>query len=260
MKKLNLDDVKKYLEDINCKSELLSDNYLNAKSNLKFKCECGKLFERSYDSIKRSNKVKCASCSQKNKIMSKESRMKTAQARQKPLEYVLEIVEGHMSCKYIDRYTKPGTRSTIIKFECDKHGVQEAYWTNLVKRKSCPYCQKSFIGESKIVRKLTQWLDKNNIEYEKEKKFEGCKDKRKLPFDFYIPSKNILIEIDGEHHFRPMGTWKNQNKIRSSSNFEYTQYHDELKNNFCRDNNIKLIRIPYFKESEMFSIIQEAIY
>ncbi|MDT9337763.1 hypothetical protein P3F01_15495 [Clostridium perfringens] len=259
MKKLNINQIKIYLNDINCKSELLSNEYVNAKTKLEFRCECGKLFKRTYESIKRSKKAKCASCSHKGKIMSKESKIKTSKARMKPIEEVLKVVEGKMKCKYIDRYIKPGTRSTIIKFECKKHGIQEAYWTNLVKRKSCPYCQKSFRGDSKMVRKLEQWFADNNIYYEKEKKFEGCKDKRELPFDFYIPSNNILIEIDGEHHFRPMGVWKNKNEIRSSSNFEYTQYHDKLKNSFCKDNNIKLIRIPYYKESEMFKIIREAI-
>lgn len=60
-----------------------------------------------------------------------------------------------------------------------------------------------------------------------------------LPFDFYLPSYNILIEYDGEHHFQPVKGWGGEEK------FKLTQKNDEIKNNYCKDNNITLLRLPY---------------
>ena len=85
-------------------------------------------------------------------------------------------------------------------------------------------------GNSKII----EILNRNNIQYETEKKFNSCKDKRELPFDFYIENK-YLIEYDGKQHF-------DKNSI---FDYEYTHNHDLLKSKWCKENNIPLIRIPY---------------
>ena len=85
-------------------------------------------------------------------------------------------------------------------------------------------------GNSKII----EILNSNNIQHETEKKFNSCKDKRELPFDFYIENK-YLIEYDGKQHF-------DKNSI---FDYEYTHNHDLLKSKWCKENNIPLIRIPY---------------
>ena len=87
---------------------------------------------------------------------------------------------------------------------------------------------------SKGNSKIMEILNSNNIQYETEKKFNSCKDKRELPFDFYIENK-YLIEYDGKQHF-------DKNSI---FDYEYTHNHDLLKSKWCKENNIPLIRIPY---------------
>lgn len=82
--------------------------------------------------------------------------------------------------------------------------------------------------------KIRELLDEANIPYEIEKKFLSCKDKKELPFDFYINNK-YLIEYDGEQHF----------KEDSPFDYEYTRSHDIIKSQWCKENNIPLIRIPY---------------
>ena len=82
--------------------------------------------------------------------------------------------------------------------------------------------------------KIAEILDEANIEYEIEKTFSSCKDKKELPFDFYI-NNSYLIEYDGEQHF-------DKNSI---FDYEYTHNHDLIKTKWCKDNNIPLIRIPY---------------
>ena len=87
---------------------------------------------------------------------------------------------------------------------------------------------------SKGNAKIIEILNNANINYEIEKKFSSCKDIRELPFDFYIDNK-YLIEYDGEQHY------KKDNIV----DYEYTHRHDEIKNQWCRENNVPLIRIPY---------------
>lgn len=86
--------------------------------------------------------------------------------------------------------------------------------------------------------KIEKLLIENNIEYETQKRFKDCRDKLPLPFDFYLIEKNTCIEFDGIHHFKHMKHWgkeHSKNRIRK----------DEIKNNYCIDKKIKLIRIKY---------------
>lgn len=82
--------------------------------------------------------------------------------------------------------------------------------------------------------KISELLDEANINYEVEKKFETCKDKKELPFDFFV-NNQYLIEYDGEQHFKKDNIF----------DYEYTHNHDLIKSQWCKENNIPLIRIPY---------------
>ena len=85
-----------------------------------------------------------------------------------------------------------------------------------------------------------------NIEYNVQKTFDNCISpisNRKLKFDFYIPSKNVLIEFDGPQHFKfdsQFGTHKT-----TKNEFEKMKLYDKIKTNYSKIKSIKLIRIPY---------------
>lgn len=104
------------------------------------------------------------------------------------------------------------------------------------KTQSCG-CKKSK-GEERVAQLLTD----NNIPFIKQKSFETCRfiDTNALAkFDFYINNK-YLIEYDGSlHYFYSGNGWNNE------SNFLKIQEHDNFKNQWCKENNIPLIRIPY---------------
>ena len=257
MKKLNYEAVKKYIES-NSESKLLSTEYIEAKSKLKLKCKCGKEFERTYDYIKHKGSMYCNKCSCVNIKISKSNKEILHKARLKPIEDVIDLVDNQMKCKFIKRYTKEGTRSTVIVFECSKHGIQEAYWTNLVKRKGCPLCNEYNKQNSKGIISIGEWLNNNDLKFTKEMKFINCKDKRALPFDYYLVDKNVCIEFDGRQHFEN-AYFGNINKLNSDKNLIYTKKHDEIKNKYCLDNNIKLIRIPYFNENNIEIILESAL-
>lgn len=105
---------------------------------------------------------------------------------------------------------------------------------------SCPYCRNSYY--EKVIEKF--FLD-NCMNYQKEKKFEDCRYELPLPFDFMVDDK-ILIEYDGRQHYLP---------IYGKKHFEETLRNDEIKNNFCKVNNIPLIRIPYYLYKEIDTIL-----
>ena len=82
----------------------------------------------------------------------------------------------------------------------------------------------------------------NNIYYEQQKTFSNCifpNTKGLAKFDFYV-NNQYLIEFDGEQHFnsRKYGYFTEE-KVKE------IKYRDEIKNQWCKNNNIPLIRIPY---------------
>lgn len=97
-------------------------------------------------------------------------------------------------------------------------------------------------------RQIQKILEENNIFFKKEYSFSDLvnpKTNRRLRFDFAIfeeiTNKLLyLIEFDGRQHFTgPEAEWTH------SSCLEDIQYRDNLKNNYCKQNNIILKRIPY---------------
>jgi len=101
-------------------------------------------------------------------------------------------------------------------------------------------------GEQKII----DILKKYDIIYEKEKTFETCRYPETnflCRFDFYVNNK-YLIEFDGEQHFKKS---KYNNSWNTEQHLKETKMHDEYKNNWCKENNIPLIRIPYNHLNEL---------
>lgn len=97
------------------------------------------------------------------------------------------------------------------------------------------------IKESKGIRIIKEILDKNNIPYITEKTFDTCRftdTNQCARFDFYVDNK-FLLEFDGIQHFQE----GDLNYFRDS--LEKRKEHDDFKNNWCREQNIPLKRIPY---------------
>ena len=91
-------------------------------------------------------------------------------------------------------------------------------------------------------RKIKQILLDNNIPFITEKTFPTClfvDSQRHAKFDFYV-NNTYIIEYDGLQHYCSGTGWNTQEKL------EKTQQHDEYKNQWCKKNNIPLIRIPYY--------------
>lgn len=62
--------------------------------------------------------------------------------------------------------------------------------------------------------------------------------------DFYIPSLNLAIECDGGQHYDEDNYFNKKNR---ETGRQTSMESDKIKEQYCKDNNIKLIRIPYEK-------------
>ena len=67
--------------------------------------------------------------------------------------------------------------------------------------------------------------------------------------DFRFLYHNIIIEYDGIQHFSPRAFGK-MSQEKAEERFKETQENDKIKDDFCRENGFKMIRIPYTKFAE----------
>lgn len=161
-------------------------------------------------------------------------------------DYIDLVINVNSNIKVIEQYNG---YNNAIKHQCLKcNHSWNATPHNILKGTSCPKCNASH-GENKIEK----YLKNNNIEYFSQYKFDNCVDKRSLPFDFYIPNKNICIEYDGIQHFQPIKIFGDDN------GFLNTQRRDKIKSEYCNVNNIKLIRIPYYDYDKIEEILSREL-
>ena len=135
---------------------------------------------------------------------------------------------------------------TKIKIKCKKcEYIFEQVADSHLMGNGCPKCN-IIKGEEKIRKEL----EEKNISFEFHKTFSDLKDKTYLSYDFYIPSKNILIEYNGIQHYKWIKffqkTWKD---------FLLQKHHDWLKRKYAKDNNINLLVIPYWDFNNINSIL-----
>ena len=128
-----------------------------------------------------------------------------------------------------------------ITVKCNKcNNIWKTSGSNILQGHGCPRCKKSTYE-----KKIECILINNNINYIPQYKTAECKDKLPLPFDFYLFDHNIMLEIDGQGHYKPTN-FGGISDEKAEENFKITKYHDNIKDNYCIDNSINLLRIPYF--------------
>lgn len=114
--------------------------------------------------------------------------------------------------------------------------------TNLLRGMGCAVC-----GASNFEKNVDVALSKLFDEIEHQKRFQGCIDKLPLPFDFFIPSINTIVEADGEGHYLPI-PFNGISDDQARDALLKTQLHDRIKNDYCIKNGINVIRIPYWEK------------
>lgn len=192
------------------------------------KCDCGNEIEVASTYLLRGNTRSCG-------CLIKDASKK-----------LIKDLTGQRFGKLVALYPmdKRSGSSVIWYCKCDCGNYHEVASKTLTSGlvQSCG-CLKNFVGEEKIA----QILRDNNIYFERQKTFNNCKfqdSKQLAKFDFYIPKYNCLIEYDGIQHYQPR-QFGGCTQEQAQYNFEKTKQHDIYKNQWCKENNILLIRIPY---------------
>lgn len=106
-------------------------------------------------------------------------------------------------------------------------------------------CNECRLKQSTIAAAVELYLNEHKIQYEKEFAFDECFNKKKLPFDFYLTNYHACIEVDGIGHYRPVKFSGNEKE--AEENFLKTKENDLIKTEYCKNNNIPLLRIPFWE-------------
>ena len=141
------------------------------------------------------------------------------------------------------------SKNVIWKCQCDCGNICEVDSNNLTSlhTTSCG-CIKSSIGEQNI----ENLLKNNNIQFQKEYSFKDLYFVSKdypARFDFAIFNNDQLvrlIEYDGIQHY--VDTW---GKWAEKINLEKQQERDKIKNDYAKQHNIPLVRIPYWERDNI---------
>lgn len=193
-------------------------SYFNRKVKVKIICKKHGAFEQiPSDHL---NGFGCSKCSGLSKLNTDEFINRAEKKHGKTYDY--------SSVNYTGMHKK-------VNIICVKHGIFNQTPHNHLKMAGCPKCNKSK-GE-----KIISWfLDKNKILHKEQMRFENCKNKSILPFDFYLPENNLCIEFQGIQHYKPI------KHMGGEIDFKKRLENDKIKKEYCMQNNIKLLTIRYY--------------
>jgi len=202
-----------------------------------FKCDCGEIVKAYLPFVKNGNNKSCGCLNKQRKI---ERNMESSSIKIGDKYGKLTVIENLGLFLYSNKH-----RRTKYKCLCECGNFCEAWSFQLTTKKKQSCGCLSSIGELMI----KNILDSNNIIYNREVVLKELVKEtgRRLRFDFIIYNDdntiNRIIEYDGRQHVYGPDTdyWS-----KTNDTLESIKEKDELKNNFCKKHNYKLIRIPYW--------------
>jgi hypothetical protein len=113
-----------------------------------------------------------------------------------------------------------------------------------------------YLSRTKAELKIENFLVKNKVLYKSQYTDHQCINPItgwKLRFDFAIFKNNgdlkMIIESDGRSHDTAVEWWGGEDNLLS------LQKRDEVKNEYCKNNNICFLRIPYTQDKNIFEIL-----
>ena len=184
--------------------------------------------------------VRCPKCTERKKVKTHEDFE----------EEIKNLVDEKY--KLLDEYIKGETKIRIKHNKCGEiFKIKPIYFLN---GRRCPKCSLERISKSEA--KIYNWLNKNNIDFETQYTFEDCKNIKPLKFDFAIFKEGkveFLIEYDGKFHYEVISS------LRSKEDFILQKKRDGIKNQYCKKNNIGLIRIPYWEKNNIEAILNQSL-
>lgn len=224
------------LDILNEKNLLMLDEYKGVGCQHSFQClKCGYIFKTKLSHIVMDGS-KCKKCTHESYKMSH-------------IDFIKRVNEVLPEIEILDKYNGSSKR---INYKCKIcNSTHSAIANNLLEGFGCPYC-----NASKGEKACKLYFDNNQICYIPQYEFDGLVGVNggNLKFDFAIfdDKRNLsfLLEYDGIFHYE---------KQYEHDGFENIQIHDKRKNDFCVNNNIQLIRIPYWEFDNIDKILEDSI-
>lgn len=191
-----------------------------------FDCECGHEFIASPKTITYNNSwcpycsnppkklcidiQNCLSCKNKTFASVERSKNWSIKNKKKPIEVFKSSAE-------------------VFIFDCDKCNNEfKSKLCHITDGSWCPNCR--YKTEDIVYDKLKQ----NYSSLQRQVKFDWCKSIKHLPFDFVLEEQKVIIECDGEQHWKQVAKWKTP---------EHNRKRDVYKMNCANENGYSFIRI-----------------
>lgn len=236
--KLNIDVIRSRIYDLHKDEYKLMSNFyenINTKVTIEHKI-CGHIWNISCNNFL-NKKRRCPKCYKPDKLTISKIQEKSNNIHDNKYKILSE------------NYINSDEKILIRHLECG-YEWEVFILNHLNKKTGCPKC-----NTSKGELEISNFLDINDIKYEREYKFIECRSVRNYPlrFDFYLPDLNTCIEYDGELHFNAYDHFGGHDKLTK------IQENDSIKNNYCNRNNINLIRISYSNFNQIFKILTKNI-
>lgn len=237
--------IKKAIEVHNSLYDYSKTEYVNSRTKIRITCtKHGEFWQKPSNHLRGQGCSKCQYENKSKKMLYTNNNFKELSNKIHNNKYDYSKVE----------YKHSQTKVCII---CPEHGEFWQVPNDHLRGYGCIEC-----SETKGEKRIKSWLNVNNIEYITQKTFDDLyilKSNCKLRFDFYLPKYNLLIEYDGAQHFRPFSWSQDKSKETMRKNLEIVKQRDQIKNQYCENNNIRLLRIPFSKYRYIEKILNEIL-
>ncbi len=165
----------------------------------------------------------------------------------RPGTYTEEMIKEQIYRLWGDEYTllqsenlkknKNGSRRILVQHNACGFKYETSQY-NFCHGQGCPRCKKSH-GE----RKIMNYLQQHNFAFQQQYTINTGKHLLKLDFYLEEQGKKYAIEYNGIQHYQPI-EW-----FGGNAGFQAQQERDLDKIEYCKNNDINLIIIPYNDES-----------
>ena len=217
--------------------------YINTRTKILIICKnCGSEFwQTPQNHISSCRPSGCPSCGVKH----------AADSIRTSLEVFIDKANVVHDSKYGYEKVSFNTLADKVFIRCDKHGyfLQEA--CSHLRGCGCPFCKRS-IGEERVSRFLGEH-DIEHIEQYRIKNENLFCENTIMVVDFYLPNQNIIIEYNGQQHYRPLDVFGGIER------FEGQQERDMSLRQYCKEHKIRLIEIPYTDYDNIETILTKEL-
>lgn len=212
-------------------------------------CDCGNITIVSSTNLMSGNTLSCGCLSKE--LTSKRSLIDLTDNKYGKLTVIK---------RDIDHILPNGAHATMWRCKCDCGNQCVVYGCSLTSHNTQSCGCITSVGENYI----STYLKDKHIFFTNQYSDIHCKNKKCLRFDFAIfedikkTKLKYLIEYDGEQHFYPV-RFNGMTEEQSINSFKDSKLRDKIKNKYCKDNNVTLIRIPYWDINNIENILDDYI-